>query len=119
MILWCTMRSSNPYSGVPATGPSTTRGCKIVVYKPSNPQFATEGGVSSSTRLLKLSVDTLNKSISSQRNFKNSAVLNPSGQPTIPFIYKNKHDTGCNYKQNCLKSEEFQRYKALSKLGHI
>jgi len=111
--------TSNPYSGVPATGPSTTRGCKNVVYKPSNPQFATEGGVSSSTRLLKLTVDTLNKSIATQRNFKNSTLLNPNGQPSIPFIYKNKHDTGCNYKQSCLKSEEFQRYKALSKLGHI
>lgn len=33
--------------------------CGVVYYKPSNPQFATQGGVSSSTRILKLNVDTI------------------------------------------------------------
>jgi hypothetical protein len=110
---------TNPYSGVPFTGSTSTRGCKVVVYKPSNPQFATEGGVSSSTRLLKLTVDTLNKSIASQRIFKNTSVINPSGQPSIPFIYKNKHTNDCTSTSSCLKSPEFQRYKALAKLGNI
>jgi hypothetical protein len=37
------------------------QGCKQVFYKPNNTQFAQQGAVSSSTRLLKLTNDTLNK----------------------------------------------------------
>lgn len=37
------------------------QGCKQVFYKPNNIQFAQQGAVSSSTRLLKLTNDTLNK----------------------------------------------------------
>lgn len=36
-----------------------TRGCSRVYYKPNNPQFAQQGGVSCSTRILKLNVDTI------------------------------------------------------------
>jgi hypothetical protein len=39
--------------------PNTPHGCKLVVYKPNNPQFATEGGVDSSTRTFKLAVTTI------------------------------------------------------------
>lgn len=110
----------NPYAGVPLTGPANTTGCKLVVYKPSNPQFAVEGGVSSSTRMLKLTVDTINTSITSEQRLKGGgvpvyAVNNP---PPTPFIYKNKHSRDCP-KERCLKSVESQQYKALSKLGHI
>jgi hypothetical protein len=44
---------------------STNKNCKRVYYKPNNPQFATQGGVSSSTRLLKLNVDTISRNASS------------------------------------------------------
>ena len=36
-------------------------GCKEVFYKPNNTQFAQQGAVSASTRLLKLTTDTMNK----------------------------------------------------------
>lgn len=35
------------------------KGCSQVYYKPNNPQFANQGAVSSSTRILKLNVDTI------------------------------------------------------------
>jgi hypothetical protein len=50
------------------------KGCSQVYYKPNNPQFANQGAVSSSTRLLKLNVDTITT----------NALKNPKN------IYKNK-----------------------------
>jgi len=109
------------------TGPNNPRGCKLVVYKPSNPQFACEGGVSSSTRTLKLTVDTISTSIASMRRLKGSGqVLNVGGQPFVPFIYKSKVPP-CNpgvYTQNgnpktCFKNSDDYMYKAYSKLGNI
>lgn len=50
---------NNPYYGVPLEGPSNPRGCKLVVYKPNNYQYAQQGAVSSSTRTLKLDVTTI------------------------------------------------------------
>lgn len=50
---------NNPFWGVPFAGPSNPNGCKLTVYKPNNPQFAKQGAVSSSTRMLKLNVDTI------------------------------------------------------------
>jgi hypothetical protein len=51
--------ASYPYNGSVLSGPTNPKGCKRVYYKPNNPQFATQGGVSSSTRILKLNVDTI------------------------------------------------------------
>ena len=53
----------NPYTGVPITGPSDPLGCKLVVYKPNNSQFAQQGAVSSSTLNLKLNVTTIEKNL--------------------------------------------------------
>ena len=85
----------NPYYGVPMEGPSNPRGCKLVVYKPNNPQFAQQGAVSSSTRMLKLNVDTIetnaasfNKNASGVKYTPN-ALIN-SSNTNIPFILKNK-----------------------------
>jgi hypothetical protein len=110
--------ANNPnYVGL-FTGPSNYRGCKSVVYKPSNPQFAVQGGVSSSTRTLKLTVDTIGSSIASIRRLK--------GQ-NGPFLYKNKAPA-CNpavYMKNgnpktCFRSgADDHMYKAFSKLGNI
>jgi hypothetical protein len=93
---------SNPYYGMPATGPRAIKTCKLVVYKPNNYQFAKQGAVSSSTRTLKKNVDTIQSNLAGynrdQRRgiyLPNTVVLNPSGQPAIPFIYKNKAQ-GCN-----------------------
>ena len=53
----------NPYTGVPITGPTNPLGCKLVVYKPNNFQFAQQGAVSSSTLNLKLNVTTIEKNL--------------------------------------------------------
>jgi len=56
------------------------KGCDRVYYKPNNQQFAQQGAVSSSTRTLKLNVDT----IQSQRNIntfykdKDTKCINPT-----------------------------------------
>ena len=71
-----------------------SKGCKIVVYKPSNPQFANEGGVSSSLRTLKLGVTTLEKNAANTRIYQGASSVNTyidaGGLPFTPFVYKNK-----------------------------
>lgn len=62
------------------------KGCKRVIYKPSNFQFAVEGGVSSSAQILKLGLTTIEKSIALNKR----AILNPGGLTSVPFIYKSK-----------------------------
>lgn len=85
---------SNPYIGMSLSGPSNPRGCKLVVYKPNNTQFATEGGVMASARTLKLAVTTIEKNVANQNRYKRvgatNAALNPGQQPFTPLIYKNK-----------------------------
>ena len=44
---------------------SNNKNCKMVVYKPSNYIFACEGGVDSSLRTQKLTVDTISKNLAS------------------------------------------------------
>ena len=69
--------------------------CSKVVYKPNNPQFATQGGVSSSTRTLKLTVDTIEKNALYYNRLKGYQLLSPyqtnGSVADSPFIYKNKH----------------------------
>jgi hypothetical protein len=89
----------NPYVGVPFSGPNNPIGCKLVVYKPSNPQYATEGAVESSTRILKLNVNTITKNAASfYKNpiYKNKAP--PCERPPLnfyPTTFQNKK--ACNY----------------------
>lgn len=81
---------NNPYLGMPPSGPSNPAGCKLVVYKPSNYQFATQGGVESSTRTLKLTVDTINTSITSMRRLKTKSLQSfvkvASCNPSIKYV---------------------------------
>jgi len=83
---------NNPYYGVPFTGPNNPVGCKLVVYKPNNPQFAKQGSVSSSTRMLKLNVDTIQTNAASLNrnnvNLVNS--VNNTVTPENTTIFKNK-----------------------------
>jgi hypothetical protein len=74
--------------------------CSLVAYKPNNAQFATQGAVSSSTRLLKLTLATIRKDVAGQQNLighKNKNFVNTipvsSTNPT-PFINKSKN-LGC------------------------
>jgi hypothetical protein len=62
---------NNPYSGMPLSGPTNPAGCQLTVYKPNNYQFAKQGAVSSSTRLLKLNVDTISTNAASIQNYNN------------------------------------------------
>jgi hypothetical protein len=81
----------NPYTGAFIQGPSNPKGCKLVEYKPNNPQFAQQGAVSSSTRILKLNVTTIEKNAASIKNKRGIEALNNiGGSPAIPYIYKQK-----------------------------
>ena len=89
---------NNPYIGIPFSGPSNLVGCKLVVYKPNNSQFAQQGAVSSSSRNLKLNVTTIEKNLATFNYGRNnnssnisSAILGTS--KTYPFILKNKAPT--------------------------
>lgn len=62
---------NNPYWGIPYAGPSNPNGCKLTVYKPNNYQYAKQGAVSSSTRMLKLNVDTISTNAASIQNYNN------------------------------------------------
>jgi hypothetical protein len=86
---------NNPYWGMPLSGPSNPIGCKLVIYKPNNPQYAKQGAVSSSTRNLKLNVDTISTNAASfnrnNANLINSITSITTGiNNNIPFILKNK-----------------------------
>ncbi len=79
-------------------GPSNPKGCARVYYKPNNPQYAQQGAVSSSTRILKLNVTTIEKNAASISN-NNRSVNNAPNLPNMisngenvvnPNIYKNK-----------------------------
>ena len=119
---------NNPYVGCSIQGPSNPKGCKAVIYKPSNPQFAVEGGVSSGTRLLKLTTDTINTNIASIRKFSGSSNL--SEYNNNPFIYKNKFTTCANSnstymrlnrnnKCSSISDSEYYKTKSFSQLGNI
>lgn len=82
---------NNPYYGVPPSGPTNPVGCKLVVYKPSNSQFANQGAVSSSTRLLKLNVDTITTNANSIKTLKKNKV--PACDKSQYRIHQNK--TAC------------------------
>jgi len=88
--------AANPYNGSVVSGPSNPKGCSQVYYKPNNPQFAIQGAVSSSTRILKLNVDTINTVAYKQRKLKSGNPANIATaiqygfNPNTPYIYKDK-----------------------------
>jgi hypothetical protein len=91
--------ASNPYNGSYISGPSNPKGCAQVYYKPNNPQYAKQGAVSSSTRILKLNVDTIttNASTLSKRiTYPTANQLDKGNSPSIPFILKAKPNQSCN-----------------------
>jgi hypothetical protein len=62
----------NPYWGMPPSGPTNPANCQLTVYKPSNYQYATQGAVSSSSRLLRLNVNTISTNAASIQNYNNT-----------------------------------------------
>jgi hypothetical protein len=88
--------AADPYNGSVVSGPSNPKGCAQVIYKPNNPQYAQQGGVSSSTRILKLNVDTISTAAAGVRKLKGANLTSQmvAGQtPNVPFIYKFKAPT--------------------------
>ena len=88
---------SKPYWGMPLSGPSNPTGCQLVVYKPNNYQFAKLGAVDSSTRNLKLNVDTISTNAASIQNYNNTGQflvtaneIYAGNVPNISNLYKNK-----------------------------
>jgi hypothetical protein len=110
---------NNPYWGVPFAGPSNPNGCKLTVYKPNNPQYAKQGAVSNSTRLLKLNVDTISTNAASIQNKNNTGLLlltanelyrgnnnnvtnllkNKAPTCNSPTIYQYQNKKLCHYKK--------------------
>jgi len=87
----------NPYWGMPLSGPSNPTGCQLVVYKPNNYQYAKQGAVDSSTRNLKLNVDTISTNAASIQNYNNTGPLlvnanqlYAGGRPDVLNLLKNK-----------------------------
>jgi hypothetical protein len=66
---------SNPYWGMPLSGPSNPTGCQLVVYKPNNYQYAKQGAVDCSTKNLKLNVNTISTNAASIQNYNNTGSL--------------------------------------------
>lgn len=86
--------AANPYNGSVVSGPSNPKGCAQVFYKPNNAQFAQQGGVSSSTRILKLNVDTITTAAYKQKKINNppnvATAIQYGFNPNVPYIYKDK-----------------------------
>ena len=72
---------------------NTASECDITIYKPSNRQFATQGAVSSSARLLRLQINTINNNGSSFTSAIGAEAANAGkyhGTSNAPYILKNK-----------------------------
>jgi len=87
---------SNPYWGMPLSGPSNPIGCQLVTYKPNNYQFAKQGAVDSSTRNLKLNVDTISTNAASIQNYNNTGPL----LVTANQIYAGDANNNINIEKN-------------------
>ena len=112
----------NPYIGLPLSGPSNPVGCKLVVYKPSNPQFAKQGAVESSTRMLKLNVTTIEKNAASYYTNAVGKYVGKRGaselvSTNIPFLYKNKPSQYCEKPPLNFRPTTFQNKKACRYIG--
>jgi len=109
---------------------SNNKNCKTVVYKPSNYIFACEGGVDSSLRTQKLTVDTIGKNLASINPLRGASnnVSNIGGQPFVPFIYKNKTEKcspvlpvffrNVNYKNKTCYNNDIIFWKEVMKNGY-
>lgn len=87
---------NDPYNGMSASGPSNPAGCQLTVYKPNNYQYAKQGAVSSSTRLLKLTVNTISTNAASIQNYNNMG----KGLVTANQIYRGDNANMTNLLKN-------------------
>lgn len=79
-------------------------GCenKQVIYKPSNKKFATQGAVSSGSRLLRLKVDTITRNADSLSAYGHAAqnAGRYNGNSTAPYFLKSKENKGVCFRRN-------------------
>lgn len=79
-------------------------GCnnKSVIYKPSNSGFATQGAVSSSSRLLKLKVETVTQNANSFSAYGHAAqnAGRYNGNSTAPYFLKSKENKCVPFRRN-------------------
>jgi len=110
---------NNPYWGMPPSGPTNPVACQLTIYKPNNYQFAKQGAVSSSTRLLKLNVNTISTNAASIKNYNNTGSqlvtaneLYAGNANNIINLQKNKAPT-CNtpWPLNFSQSGRFENKK--------
>ena len=78
--------------------PSNPVGCKTVQYKPNNYKYAKQGAVSSSDRLLRLSMETSKQNLSNIRKtqsdlLKSKTFLNSSGKINEPCCILNNTES--------------------------
>lgn len=100
---------------VPIQGPSNILGCKLVTYKPSNPQFAYQGAVSSSTQILKKNVVTIESNAASlNRNYINLKKQKDSqcGNPPIRQFQNKKvcYNLGAKYMSPMSQPSPYRYY---------
>jgi hypothetical protein len=95
----------------------TPRDCNLTVYKPNNYQYAKQGAVSSSTRLLKLNVDTITTNSASIQNYNKGSNLITANElysgnnNNVMNLLKNKAPS-CNTPLPMnMKSNQFQNKK--------
>jgi hypothetical protein len=95
--------SANPYNNINDIF-TPKQGCARVYYKPNNPQFAQQGGVSSSTRILKLNVDTITKNAyntnKNQFKEKTQTSCNPATFIGNPFFFNGQKQNKLICKSN-------------------
>lgn len=69
-----------------------SNGCKVVIYKPNNYQYAHQGAVSSSARMLRLNVDTIDKNIESITKKPNNIMYKNKSPDCDPSLYRKSGD---------------------------
>jgi len=89
--------AANPYNGdaTVLSGANNPKSCAKVIYKPNNPQFAQQGGVASSTRMLKLNVDTISTAAANQKSIYSKDKVDTGCQAQTysgnPFFFSGQH----------------------------
>lgn len=97
------VNSQENCSGKESNSGSYSSTCSKVFYKPNNCQFAQQGAVSSSSRILRLKLNTINtnaKYVGNSYGTSASTELAYSGRPQAPFINKQKMNAG-GYSTRC------------------
>jgi len=103
----------------------STRYCRAdtTIYKPNNRQFATQGAVSSSSRILRLQYNTITKNGNSFRTAWGNQGANAGkyrGTPTAPYFLKSKNQARIpNIRNRIPGNHTFCFYTPTGSLGQV